>query len=58
MGEDSPIEHVRIVGLRSVMASSVKENLKASIMAWLPPYRDHDVARGTSRSGAKSLAVS
>jgi len=27
MVEDSPIEHVRIVGLRSVMAS-VKENLK------------------------------
>jgi hypothetical protein len=27
MAEDSPIEHVRIAGLRSVMAS-MKENLK------------------------------
>ena len=49
MGEDSRIEHMRIVGLRSVMASSVKENLKACIIAFgFPPYRDHDVARGTA----------
>jgi len=34
MVEDSPIEHVRIVGLRSVMASSVKENLKTCIIAF------------------------